>query len=732
MAFMSNVANLLLCTPFDDKATVNSNIILKLSVEEFMSECFSKPQFMREIEWKEETEENKDSSEYKTNLEELQYNIYQQEREYKNFNIWLKNFYNSKVYVLKGHAGTGKTTYVNYLKYNMSEQIEWIILDFNLSNNSITWFQDERLIINSNNMVSAYRKAYSSILIAIRDILFGYFDKDEQYSIDRIYTELYCIDRRFQDEFAVKRPAGYQFFDNLHAILNKEIEEEKVEKIIKVAQICKEYFEKLKDISSSDEIIQKSLDIILLLLRCSQEEEKQFVIAFDNIERFIEKEEIYNQDVVNFRKNIISYSDSINEKGKIHRGVFKFLIVVRNNTENMSDSTLHSLDELSASIDISDWFDIDNIISRKIDWLKSIDMMDEDIVLVKQITGDLRICSDKTVTGLKLLIDSLLNNNTRLIIDFIGVIVESLKNYESINKYRDYWNEQTSLSKFAARSIIRGLMLYQLKNCDNLFMHLKTYTNNINDSGLGISRKILTILYNHMQNTKNAYMSLDKIMKDLFCVHDINSYWSKETKEKNKRDIAEILFYMNSYSRRDNDWIQFIDLQYSSSGENVVVENKNILYEMISNNLHNVSAKIMPGGIAYLKYIIASYEYFSMRYSKEGEYRPLFDLIPEPSIMDKCSNIQELPCVKNIIHVQDKSRQCIEILGEEDPSFKLYIESGKGYSHKERIKRQHKDYLNLFVSYIDEKYCNSDDVSSDIKEKYAELINYISSIKRNY
>ena len=170
MAFMSEVANLLLCTPFDNKSAVESDIISQLSIEEFMSECYSKPEFMREINLEEESE-NKDSSEYKTKLEELQYSIYKQNREFKNFDIWLNNFFNFKVYILNGHAGTGKTTYINYLKYSMSDKVEWVILDFTFANNSITWFGDEKLIIDSEKFVSAYRKAYASILIAIRNLM---------------------------------------------------------------------------------------------------------------------------------------------------------------------------------------------------------------------------------------------------------------------------------------------------------------------------------------------------------------------------------------------------------------------------------------------------------------------------------------------------------------------------------------------------------------------------------
>lgn len=729
MAYMSEVANLLLCTPFDNKSAVKKDLASELSVEVFMSKCFSEPQFMREIKWKKENE-NKDNSEYKIKLEDLQYNIYKQKRENDNFDIWLNNFYNFKVYVLNGHAGTGKTTYINYLKYKNCNEKKWIILDFSSTNNSITWFGDERLIIASEKFVSAYRKAYASILATIRDILFGYYDDKELQSVDKILDGLYRLDNCFCHRYAYKYPAGRVFMQEFHNILGTETDVSQAEKVIQVAKYCKTYFMSLEENSTQDEIIQKGLDILLLLLKCSDDESMHFIITFDNIERFISKEEIYNQDVVNLRKNIISYSVSINEKGGIHRGYFKFLIVVRNSTESMSDPKLQSLDELSARIDISDWFDIDDIILRKIEWLKSKNMENGDLLLVEQIIGDIRVCTDKTVTGLKLFIDPLLNNNTRLSIDFIGLIVESMKNCESIKNYCQFWNEQTQLSKFAARSIMRGLILYQLKKSDNLFMHLRTYSDNPNVPGLGISRRILTILFNHMQNTKIEYISFDKLMRDLFCVNDIKKMW-KELKEKNKKDITEILFYMNSYSRRDNDWIQFIDLQYTNSEKNVVIENKYQLYEMISDDLQNFSVKIMPGGIAYLKYIVASYEYFSMRYHKDGDYRPLFELIPTENEIKSCRNIKDLPCIQNILFVNSKARECIRILGDEDPTFKLYIEGGRGYSHKERIIKQHVEYLNLFMSFIEEKYCKNN-FAQNTNEKYNELLNYINSIRKSY
>ncbi len=726
MGYRSKVANYLLHTPFDKKAIVPLEISGKMSEKNFFEECFSYPTFENEVHYKFENE-NMDNYDYQVKIEELSNLRYRQSREYKNFEIWLRNFDNVKVYTLSGHAGTGKTTYVNYLKF-LCTDMEWIILDVAQSIRSISWYEDEKTIINNKEFASPYNKVFAIILLTIKDMLFTKTNENGDITVNLIYDNIERLHNNFISKYAFRHPAGSRFFKNIGKCLLKKETKDNV--VVKIANMCKTYFEDIQKNHHGDEIIQLSLDVLTILLRCSREEDQKFIIAFDNIERFITKHEIYNQDVVDIRKNIMSYCEEINGRGKLHRGIFKFLMVVRNSTASMCGETLQSLDELASRLDISEWFDIDDIVAKKIKWYKKINSENEDIKLIEQITGDFRVCTDKTTTGLKLQIDPLFNGNTRLIIDFVGEIVELPGNKSILKKYQEYWNANTSIAKFSARSLIRGLLLKQLKESDNLFKHLKTYTDNPGKSGLGIARKILTILYNHKNVNREADMPLEKMMQELFCVTDIASIWLKEENENYRRILSEVLFYMNSYNRRDNDWLQFIDLQYKNSGENIVITDEKILYDMLSNDLGNFTISIMPAGIAYLQFIVASFEFFSVRYNAE-QYRPLFDTIPTIDTMKCCSNIKELPCYKIILLVRDKAKECIRLM-ESDSSLKLYTNVGKLKTHKERIVHQHTTYLDLFIRQIQELYLGHDKIEKAVQYQYQSLVDEVRYIRDTY
>lgn len=724
MGYRSKVANYLLHTPFDRKAIVPPEVSEKMSEKTFFEECFSHPTFENEFHYKIENE-NMDNYDYQMKLDELLNLHYLQRREYENFETWLQNFDNIKVYTLSGHAGTGKTTYVNYLKY-LCTDMEWIILDVAQSTRSICWHEDEKTIIKNEEFTSPHNKVYAIILHTIKDILFTKINENGDITIDLIYDNIDHLCRNFKSKYASKHPSGSGFFKKIEKCLLSKEKRDNV--VVKIANICKTYFEDLQKSRHVDEAIQVSLDVLTILLRCSHEEEQRFIIVFDNIERFITKHEIYNQDVVDIRKNIISYCAEINERGKIHRGIFKFLMVVRNSTASMCGERLQSLDELASRLDVSDWFDIDDIVTKKIKWYKKINSENEDVKLIEQITGDFRVCADKTTTGLKLQIDPLFNGNTRLIIDFVGEIVELPGNKSILKKYQDYWNVNTDISKFSARSLIRGLLLKHLKDSDNLFKHLKTYTDNPKTSGLGIARKILTILYNHKKVNKETDMSLEKIVQELFCITDITSIWSNN--EFYRKMLAEVLFYMNSYNRRDNDWLQFIDLQYKHSEKNIVIADEKILYDMLSNDLKNFTISIMPAGIAYLKFIVASFEFFSVRYSTE-QYRPLFDTIPTIDMMEKCSNIRELSCYKTILLVRDKAKECIKLMAS-DSSLRLYTNVGKSKTHTERIIHQHTTYLDLFMRQVQETYLANDKIAKTVQYQYQNLLDEVKYIKDTY
>lgn len=200
----------------------------------------------------------------------------------------------------------------------------------------------------------------------------------------------------------------------------------------------------------------------------------------------------------------------------------------------MCNVSLHSADTAPSNLDLNGWYDVDNIIQRKKEWYKKSGIVIENIDLVEQIVGDYRRCGDNTLTGLKLTLEPLFNGNKRLLIDFIGGMLERPSDKEILNKYIALWKEDTSLARFAARSIIRGLVLYNIeRNKDHLFEHLKTYSSHRNYNGLGDARKLLTILYNHIQNGEDNEMPVSEVLSKLFVTDNISEIWpSDEYTEK--------------------------------------------------------------------------------------------------------------------------------------------------------------------------------------------------------
>ncbi len=739
MAYLSNIANYLLLTPFDNKAQINdieSKIIKELSVGTFFDKCYSAPLFLDEDYLKTTLllDENQSYEDSSTNVYEILDANDKTKKKYKNFYNWLSDSGNTKVYTISGNAGTGKTTFINYLKY-IERKSKWVILDLAIADKFITWFGDIETTIE--NFDSPYKKMYAVILNNMYNLLFGMTSDDTEKSISRIYKALNVICESYKNKFLNTFPAGGTFFNELCEIIDSNQTELNIVK--QTALFFKVYFDKKEKELTEENLFNKTLDVYLLILRCKNSD-KTYIITFDNLERFINNKEIYNKDVDKIRKTLNEYSKKINKANNCNNGKFKFIMAIRTNTARMCDSNLQSSDELASDLDINGWFSTDSIIKKKKDWYKElksvnneIKRLNDEIILLEQITGDLRRCADNVLTGLKLQIDPLFNFNTRLIVDFFGILLESPSKQKYIKIYNELWKCDTAISRFAARSIIKGLILQELNENDNLFKHLKAYcdenVNNERGLGLGHSRKILTLLYNHtISGARENKLEINDVISDLFAVSKSKDSWNVISL-KQQENIAEILYYMNSYNRKDNDWIQFIDMQYEKSEENVTLENYNELLEKLNVNSQKFTLRITHAGEAYLKYIVSSFEYFAVRYS--DTYVPLFSTLPTKSTMGKKINVKDLECIKILDHVSENAINCIKHL-RRDRDIKIILKAKQsGKLHKHRIIEQHKGYINNFIEFII-KYITKESMSETAQKNYLSVIEECVNIRNRY
>ena len=726
MAYTSKIANHLLITPFDNKSAVREEISKRLTEEEFFRHCYSKPMFEQNpVQYMKEEYIDK-GNDSPTDYDEIDNQIHQQQVSFNNFETWLDNYENNKVYTINGNAGTGKTTFINHKKYTETK-IKWIILDIHRARSFDEWITDIRTDIE--DFTQAKSKVYGSIMNKLWELIFQGLDEDGNYSLEVVYQRLASMYKKYQEKYAEKYPSGRKLFDDIGFIIRSE--DTVLDKVETAANIFRSYID--GRVGKRGEGIIEALNILLLTLRClMDDDDDRYLIAFDNFERFIAKDELLNKDVDEIRLLLTSYIERINQAGNCHRHHFKFAMAVRDSTARMCGVRLHASDAEPSNLDVGKWYDTQDIIKLKKDWYADNNISIENSDIIEQITGDSRICGNQTITGLKLLIDPLFNDNKRLIIDFIGTMVELPGNEKGISAYRTLWNEDTSFSRFAARSIIRGMILNELeRKPDKLFAHIKTYSANSNKNGVGDARKILTILYNNSFKGNNDEMPLSTVLSELYHVNDIERIWgSKENAEKRK-SICEVLFYMNSYNRRENDWLQFIDLQFKDINGSITVQNPDILEQILSQNMKKCTIHLMPAGRAYLMYIVASFEFFSLRYSRE--YRPLYTLIPTPDEMKRHTAIISLPCYVQIECVVKYAIKCIELLISGEDTIKLYMNSAKdGIFHHIRIINQHREYIKGFARYIRDKYCYSEDIEESVKNRYTILYKRIIGLSNLY
>lgn len=715
MAYSSKVANNLLFTPFDRKSNVDKTISLKLNEEEFCKHCYVEPDFTTKIYDELEYDEN-DECDYILKLDILLDKIAKYKSDEERFRLWINDPKNSKVYTISGNAGTGKTTFINYEKH-IKENEDWIILDVALSENEIQWFGEYKTHI-SGDFNKAIKKVYSTILMEIHDLIFNYFNENDEYNIESIINNFESIVQIYNTKLKNSFPKGMNFMNQLSDIIKND-NIDNINKILNSAELFEKYFNGLKGKAVNEQLFS-ALDIMLLFIQCKNFNNNH-IILFDSFERFISHDEIYNQDVDNIRKLLLNYSYSINKKGNCHKNKFKFIMVIRNSTLRMLNVKSNNSDELANNLDLTGWFNTNKMVEKKEQYLnKNCNISNETSDLLHQIIGDLRKCQSSQLTGLNLFIEPLFNNNKRLMIDFIGSYIELPSSTKILDKYNSIWSKKNDkpVTRYAARSIIRGILLQQIdKQYKNLFKELETYNNN-GYNGLGHARKLLTILYNN-----NTELKLSELLAKFYNVKDIKKHWKKTLSTDKKLTIAKILFFMNSYNRRNNDWIQFIDIQLNNSNQNTTIKMVDNLYELLNTRLDDFTVSIMPSGEAFLKYIVTSFEYFSYRYCENKEnYMPIFANIPSSEEIENIDNINELACLKSIKNARKYAIRCIKTT-QNERDIEIDINHNNIYqSHSIRVINSHKGFINNFIDYILD-ICKNDNISETAKIKYMQLVN---------
>ncbi len=707
--------NKLMYVPFNHDYAVDEDIVNKLSEDEFFSNCFIMPNFAKEIDelMKISSEEIK-AFEVDITKDEVNLKYEKQGEEWGIFYDWFMSNQND-MYCVRGDAGTGKSSFLHYLEYiYRNSNIRWCVIDIQKATETISILGNPVYI---PHFISLYSKSISAIILSIVDLLY-YKKEDEKIdfvksanNLDRLIENY----KRIFDGYFLNREVQ-SFYKNISRVVNNKTNNLKAKCIDSAGQIANHINNLFKNHNmKEEERLSRMIELYLSILRCLNENIR-YIVAFDNFERFVGVDEIFNGQLVEFVTKLREMQNSISNSYNGLKKYYQIIIFMRKTSTRMFPSQ-QSSELFEHSLDMSEWFQISKILEKKIEWYR------EKNIEIKEANHIMQILSDvggygRDFRGLRSKLNMLFNYNKRVITRFISKILDRRSNYNYIIQYDSFKNNKYNISndysKFAARIIIFRLILNELRH-DEFFSHIVVQKNNDESSSLGYARKILSILHDYNLENNDSYMPFNEIIEKLYYAtnNPLERYFDINNEDK-RLIIAQVLFYMNYYDTRSDNWLQFIDIQYNiSNTDRVKVKDYEKLLELIDEKHDDISIRITSAGMAYLYFVVYSFEYFACKsiYIEKkikdfgsDDLPPLFCAIPTiDEIKEK--KYSDLICMKIIRVVSNEAFSCINTMNGEENSigFRRYKEN-KFIYHKDRIINSHVGYIRSFVYILKDIY----------------------------
>lgn len=702
---LNRLTNELLYVPYSHEYTVCPEIKEKMTLDDFFSECFVMPDFRKEIDIISNLiDESVDDPEYLLTKQDLIRRYKDCLKDQNNFQQWMR-YHGSDVYCITGDAGTGKTTYIHYLQYKYSE-FDWEIIDVQKAVSSISFMG---YMIKFSSFDLLVQKISSAILLSIcKDIYTPLGDGSINYSAMRqamltITTNYSEYVKRYHPDFEIAN-----IFDQLNQVIDdtREMNDEyfctslnsvffRCIQNLFCFQEQKTYIEHLYS-------MEKIIKFYLVFLRCKSKVKKH-IITFDNIERYIGTDEIYNKEIIDMVQALRHTHDEYyqqycsNNKDRFAEN-FQFLVLMRNTSTRMFTPQQNS-DFLQSTMDISEWFSVNEIVKKKISWYKENQIVIQECDELLAMLDDFG-CAGERIRGLRTKLDLLFNSNKRLILDFINNMCDD-PDYQKKLKEIDFYRKNKAileykLTKFATRTIMWKSIINRLMSTEQFSFMCST------DSGNAISfycYSILTILANYAlkENGDITYMPFSELIEELYQgVDNAISYFFDPNNKLERKKVGEILFNMNYFDRRHGRWFQFIDIQYNMNAvQSLKITNSDELINIIEdskNDIHSLKIRIMNSGKAFVWYIIHSYEFFSTKYHYlDSLLSDIVPLVETPLLTVKTTKI-----MSHIHEVANATFKYIEEYNNEANGRKYLLKKSindRGHTLSERVFNSQIGYI---------------------------------------
>lgn len=625
---------------------------------------------------------------------------------------------NDALFIIKGVAGSGKTTYLNRLKYEFSNEI-----DFHIYN-----FEDVR---QSNAFLAAYfdfgklyeKNVYKFISILLREIslLLGKRNLEGRQhqklisDIVDIYEKNFRVGEDDLLESNLLEPnmditEQQELFDILKAYSVNKLNYNAFSQ-----QLKNKFINRFYDIKI--DIIENLAYVVGFLIRLffcfSQKNSKKHLFVVDNIENFVKYDPKHPIQECELEKIMLGCFNAILkmreilipiQKTRNYTTFYGLLVVTRDTTASTVLQELeHNNDyKKENEIDISKWYCTDDIYKSKKSFCNKKGIHFDDncySIAYQQILCDFSAYR----WGLNGIISKMYKHSHRRNVECVPDAISVLPKSEIVH-FNTMWamaqgkeSNKSSLKNLCRKYILRVLIDHvqrkqyfnrlmvdswllennKTRNLENAIAQgsLKTQ----NSERTSYARKISTILHRYyMSHGSEKYMSFPRLIQEVLK----RPYLPQQPTEEQICDLGKILFLMNETRNQITNWTSLVCIKFDNSE----VYNESNLCNIMKkqweeymqrsidiDDVEKFGIKITEAGSLFAK-ILADFEYFACRFLSDEP--PLFSKENiKPFYIDGHKSYRAVEIVKI---VRKRAFNCIDEIIKRDYDFFSDLGSSKG------------------------------------------------------
>lgn len=614
----------------------------------------------------------------------------------ESFEFRLKKLGDS-LYIIKGGAGSGKTTYVHHLQQEHSN-IKFIFCDFEQSRKAISLFGipydfGEKYDSNVWKFISIIAEKITQILL--EHDAYSQFGEHIGYikAIVQTYQAYFSILKG--NITVIDEESMWEFFAILNNFVNGEFNFVHMQNKLKNLVVDK--FNELDKKERHKEAITYICGILTRLFFCLNKINKieKYVCVIDNIEYFVPFDEKHPIQECELQVIVDGVSDSITrirpsinkwkELFDNYNTFYGFLLVTRDTSVSLAE--YRHFDDFTgeSEIDISTWFCVDDIYKSKINYFQSVIQKlktDQYFIAYNNIIEDM----SQYNWGLHDLICRMYNYNyRRIVFDVVNAIANQPE--QTLKYFNDRWEECSQnadlghVKHMCRKYIFRVLLEYIQRShyFDDLLVENRNASTRRNlsedfNNKSSYARKTANTLYRisleeHRQNN-SEFVTFPEIITAVlkppyFELPDTNQI----------EDLASILYLMNESRNHKTNWAPLIMIKFDSeqiyNKQNLILEMKAQWTDYINNHekfdkhSQKYGVKITAAGSFFAK-MVPDFEYFACRFASKYPALLVIENLKPCTNKNGKSSYQ---CLELIKIVRTNAFLCIDEVIERDKDF---------------------------------------------------------------